>query len=539
MTLTRRLMLTLSTAIAGLLLVGVTGLVQSSRMHDEITNLADNYVPSIEAVADMDRQALLIRTFVLQHILNPDAAKMAALDQEIAKTDKALDATLDYYQKNLASDDKDRQLLEADRALLAQYREKRQITLELSRTGKKDEARTNAATVAGPRLQALMDGIKAHIAYIHGQTEQAHENASARYQQGRLWSIIITLLALGLSTVLALWLIKAIRTPLQQLKATVSKVSQQLDFTSRSQVLHQDEIGETVTAFNTLLERLQANLQQLYGGAGEVAVAAQQMAQTASQLSQSASKQSESSAAVAATVEQMTVSINHIAERSSDAHQLARDSGQLAREGSSIIGQTITDIRSVSQTVSQVAGSIRELEAHSQQIGSVLAVIKEVADQTNLLALNAAIEAARAGEQGRGFAVVADEVRKLAERTSASTQEIAATIAAMRQQSQQAADRMQEAESLVSQSVSRADHADQAMARIGEAAHRTEGMVSDIASAIQQQSAASSSMAANVEQIAQMTEEASVAAQESSGSATHLQQLSRQQQGILEAYRLA
>lgn len=539
MTLTRRLILTLSTAILGLLLVGATGLFQTARMYDEVNSLADNYVPSIEAAADLDHQALLVRTLVLQHILNPDPAKMAALEQEIAKADQALNATLDYYQKNLVSDDKDRQLLESDRSLLTQYREKRQITLELSRAGKKDEARSAAATVAGPRLQALLDGIKAHIAYVHQQTEQAHDNAKTRYQQGRIWSLVITILALSLSCILAVWLIKAIRTPLQRLQTTVSKVSHELDFSSRAEVMHRDEIGETVLAFNALLERLQGNLQQLNHGAGEVAVAAEQMAQTASQLSQSASKQSESSAAVAATVEQMTVSINHIAERSSDAHQLARESGQLAREGSGIISQTITDIRSVSQTVSHAAGSLRELEAHSQQIGSVLAVIKEVADQTNLLALNAAIEAARAGEQGRGFAVVADEVRKLAERTSASTQEIAATIDAMRQQSQQAADRMQEAESLVSQSVTRADHADQAMTRIGEAAHRTEGMVSDIASAIQQQSAASSSMAANVEQIAQMTEEASVAARESSGSAAHLQQLSRQQQNILGAYRLA
>jgi methyl-accepting chemotaxis protein len=241
---------------------------------------------------------------------------------------------------------------------------------------------------------------------------------------------------------------------------------------------------------------------------------------------------------MAATVEQVTVSINHVAERARETLALTGEAGKLVREGSNIIGATIKDIHEISSVVGVCGQQIRELETSSAQVNSIVNVIREIADQTNLLALNAAIEAARAGEQGRGFAVVADEVRKLAERTTRSTEEVSQTISSMVERARLASEQMQNAETLVETGVKRADEADQAIQRIGRTSEDSSAMVSEISSAISQQSTASHNIAAEVERTAQMSEESSAAAQHTAETAQHLDALAKEQIATLSQYKI-
>jgi methyl-accepting chemotaxis protein len=228
---------------------------------------------------------------------------------------------------------------------------------------------------------------------------------------------------------------------------------------------------------------------------------------------------------VAASVEQVSVSINHVAESAQDAHGIARDAGELSVQGGQLFHGTIDEINLIADEVHRSTEVIHQLGSQSDRISQIINVIKEIADQTNLLALNAAIEAARAGEAGRGFAVVADEVRKLAEKTSSSTKEIGDMINAIQQGTQQAVSSMEAGSDKVHDGVAMAERAGESMEQIEGGVRKVLMAVASISEALGEQRSASHDIADNVEKIARMSEENSQAVLSVSDSAGKLIEL--------------
>ena len=339
-------------------------------------------------------------------------------------------------------------------------------------------------------------------------------------------------------TSLALVMLRYIRRSLLSIKETVTRIEGDLDLTIHARVIGKDEISELSIALNRLLDKLRSSLLGIVQSILRVAESSARLAQDSNQVAISSEQQSDSASKVAASIEEMTVSIARVSDRTGEAHLLSNQSGQYALEGDRVIGQTVDDINRIADSVGLASGRIQELQVNSAQIASIVVVIKEVADQTNLLALNAAIEAARAGEQGRGFAVVADEVRKLAERTTTSTKEIAAMIDAIGRGSEDAVDSMADAVDRVAHGVRRAGDASESMKKIGNGSHQAGAMVEEITSAIREQSQASNAIAGSIETIAQMAEGCSSAAKNSAQSAFELDQLAREMRSIVSAYRL-
>jgi methyl-accepting chemotaxis protein len=237
-------------------------------------------------------------------------------------------------------------------------------------------------------------------------------------------------------------------------------------------------------------------------------------------------------------MEESTANLAEIANNARYLDETSRESGTLSRQGAQIIHKAGHEMGVIAETVRDGAASIEALGHQSNQISAIVQVIKDIADQTNLLALNAAIEAARAGEAGRGFAVVADEVRKLAERTAQSTQQITGMISSIQTSSSQAVGVMNDTVQRVGSGVELADQAGEAITRISASTDHLVKGVEDISGALQQQNLAYQDVARHVERIAQMTEENSYAAKETAGAAQQLKGLSQAMQQAVARFRL-
>jgi methyl-accepting chemotaxis protein len=289
-------------------------------------------------------------------------------------------------------------------------------------------------------------------------------------------------------------------------------------------------LGEMVQSLRGMVGEISHNSARLAHGAEQISTASREVA-TASQ------QQSDATSSMAAAIEQMTVSVNHISDSAKDTQQNSLSSVSLADDGCARVALASNEIRQISLSVSDASQRIRKLEERAKQISSIAGVIKDIAGQTNLLALNAAIEAARAGEQGRGFAVVADEVRKLAERTSVATVEIEQMISGVQSDTVAVVGVMDAAVPQVSAGVAAAEGAAQALRQIKDGAQSTLDSIRDVADATREQSIASNSIAQKVEEIATMVDQTTAAMQSTAATASELETIAGELAQLVSRFR--
>ncbi|MDR2637394.1 MAG: methyl-accepting chemotaxis protein [Zoogloeaceae bacterium] len=326
--------------------------------------------------------------------------------------------------------------------------------------------------------------------------------------------------------------------PLKNAQRLVARVADSLDLTLRVNHDSADEIGSMTKSFDYMMGKFQEALQAIRAQIEYCTQAVEAVNTASGQVATSSASQSSSTSSMAASVEQMTVSINTVAKSAAEAQSMAQKAGEISDEGHRIIERTRDEMGTVAQIVSGASKVITTLGEDSRQITSVVGVIKEVADQTNLLALNAAIEAARAGEQGRGFAVVADEVRKLAERTARSTGDIGDMVGKIQDSAADAVAEMGKVVRQVESGQGRAQEAGERMKTIRDEASRVLAAVTEISNALNEQSVASQEVARHVESIAQMTDENNAAAEEAASSVQRLNGLTSEVSNTLSHFRM-
>ena len=310
------------------------------------------------------------------------------------------------------------------------------------------------------------------------------------------------------------------------------------DLTVRISMSTSDELSEVGESFNRMATSIQALLRSVQQTASSVSEAASEVSRSANRVSDSSSEQSQAATGMASAVQQMTASIDQISEHARTAQQVSVESGSLSEQGGRIVDGTAREMERIADTVNESARIIEQLGKHSEGISAIVNVIKEIADQTNLLALNAAIEAARAGEQGRGFAVVADEVRKLAERTTKSTTEISDMIGAIQQGTKGAVDSMKSGVMRVAEGVTLSRRAGESIAKIQQGTQEVRQSVGDISNAMSEQSLASNEIARGVEHIAQMAERNSVDVRATADTVLRLEQMASALQAEVKRFRV-
>ncbi len=321
------------------------------------------------------------------------------------------------------------------------------------------------------------------------------------------------------------WIINHVIQPTRELQRTMLAMQTDGDLSKRVSVRSSDEIGQTAEAFNALVSSFQSIVSQVHGYADQVSSASSSLANNAEQIAQSSQQQSDAAANTAGAVDQMSASISSVADSANTVYQQSQDSLQRAVHGQKNLQEMIGEISQVENAVQQMASSVDAFVKSTQTITNMTQQVRDIAEQTNLLALNAAIEAARAGEQGRGFAVVADEVRKLAEKSAQSASQIDVVTQTLAEQSEHVEKCIQSGIQSLQSSQSHMQSVSSVLAQSNDSVESVNRGVDGITASVNEQKRASQEIAHNVENIASMAESNNASIMRTVQAAKEMEQL--------------
>ncbi|MFB2814473.1 methyl-accepting chemotaxis protein [Shewanella sp. LZH-2] len=531
-----------------LLLAGVvifasfTGIVGLKALKQSADKLALEYLPSQSLLLQADKE--LYQAQVAERSLMFVNVGTDSYNQLLKQHNQSIELVnqhLTHFAKVTTSQQALNQLTE----LTQTFNEWQKITNEISnqRTNNGRNGRTTAIDLSFGQGATLFDKLHVQISHLtdelNSHTKGAVEQVEADALEGQKLQLVALAISIIICAIYVIALPKLISRPLAVLLAKIHDITDgDGDLRARINLTSKDELGDLARAFNHFLDNLHSIISQFKDSTARLTLSAQGLAHASEMAKQTLRTQEETTRKVADASDHIAASVQEVSSSANHAAEAAKQADNYTATGQEKVQNTIAVIRQLAQDVSQAENQINKLELEGQHIGKVLEVIQAIAEQTNLLALNAAIEAARAGEQGRGFAVVADEVRSLASKTHQSTEEIKLMIANVQNGTQSAVAAINIGNQKAIASVEAASNAGEALAHIAEMVSEISEMNNQIALAAKAQSIMENESHHNIQHIAEQSEESRHTTDEIHAASIQLSTMANELTALVSRFKL-
>ncbi len=520
-----------------MIIIGFTGLAGVNSATKALSSVYNDKLLHIIQLNEVRDNQSRIRAELLEAERERDGFEILAHIDKVRTYMFHIETALTEYNKQTLPPD-EKKIMDAFMASRLDYGRNGVLpVIDLLQAEKFDEAHKLSQSVMVPGYTKASDAIDNLIQMQVDSAKAEYERVTKFTHILKVGAIITIIAGLALSIVLGLIITRSVNAGVRELAKTAARLSDG-DLTARVKLDSKDELGEVARAFNQMASEFSSLIAKVRQSTQQVIGASKTQATIAEKVSDISSNQKEQASNAAISIEQVNASVQEIAAKTTEVASYAGKASATADEGQQIVNRAVMGIQQVALTVKESAEQIATLGQRSDQIGQIINVIQDIAEQTNLLALNAAIEAARAGEQGRGFAVVADEVRKLAERTSQATSEISDMISTIQEETRNVVTIMEKGSAEVNDGVNLANQAGASLQNINASIKRVVDMIELISNSTRSQSEATSELTVQIEHIADMAKDNTHSIDKSTRSSHDLQKLSAHLQDVVSHFRL-
>ncbi|VVN48990.1 hypothetical protein PS681_06159 [Pseudomonas fluorescens] len=519
-----------------LVVVGLFGLGQMKTLRESAAVIEESWMPSIESIHDAAANIASIRLESLRLIaVTQPAVRDRSKGILKAQRDELLKRLNDH--KALIASDQEQAMLDGLNAAVGKYLSILDQIVSQIDAGQNEQAATRLSNELAPQGTVLDKTLEQMITLNQQGADAAAEAAAAMYQQA-LWIVASIIVVALLATLLLAWLLtRSITTPINQALDVARRIAAG-DLSGQIVSTGKDEAAHLLDALAEMQGNLRSTIRGISESAQQLASAAEEMSSVMEQSTRGLQQQNDQIEQAATAVTEMSTAVDEVAANAVSSAEASAASNEDSKHGHVQVSETISSIQELVDAVLGASEQAEGLATQAQDISKVLEVIRGIAGQTNLLALNAAIEAARAGEAGRGFAVVADEVRNLARRTQESVEETRQVIEQLQSGTQDVVGSMGNSHRQAQGSVEQVGQAVTALRQIGDAVTVISDMNLQIASAAEEQSAVAEEINNNVATIRDVTESLSGQANESARVSQSLNSLANQQQSLMDQFRV-